>query len=321
VATYSKGHGGLPAANTWYVGILDTSNGQTSWETALPGLPLHDGLALGRNGDIHVMLQSGDLVCYGSGSAVSVVRQSPKMPSLSTEQSPAARAYTSPPLPGVELCSAAGVQTAQAPVSTPTQLASATPPSLVLSAPVAASHESPVATGLVTREALGAVVDAPRSSVPQPAPRARRDMHWKPDRPCLAVAAVRASSCAAGRDASNTSDRDLRTHWAPAAPGTQWLLCDLGSLREVSAASVVWYSAKPASVMCAIEVSADGATYEQVDAGRLQGRGTLETVRSFVPVSARFVRVALTPAEGACAPRVCELGIHGGVAEAQAMGR
>ena len=118
--------------------------------------------------------------------------------------------------------------------------------------------------------------------------------------------------------ARNTTDRDLRTRWSPSGIGPQWIACDLGSKCEVSSLSLVWYGARGLSAALAVEVSADGAAYDRVDETTLAGRGTRTTMRTFLPASARYVRVTVTPVDGSPCPSVYEIGVHGA---ALAMGK
>jgi hypothetical protein len=150
---------------------------------------------------------------------------------------------------------------------------------------------------------------------------APRDMRWTPERPCLAVSAVRASSTVGKNTASNSVDHDLRTRWTPAAAGPQWATYDLGSVQEIAAVSVVWYGQTSKRTAFSVETSLDGKAFSQVDAGYLSGRGTNTTLRSFVPQQARFVRLSLLPAQGNACPSVYEFGIHGGTGQREASAR
>jgi hypothetical protein len=112
---------------------------------------------------------------------------------------------------------------------------------------------------------------------------------------------------------SNTLDRDLRTRWSAARTSSgaeQSLTYDLGSRHTVEAVSIVWRNASAAPVPFSIAVSADGKTYETAESGMLDGKGTNTALRTFFPVTARFVRVAFAPARGAACPSVYEVGIH-----------
>jgi hypothetical protein len=137
-------------------------------------------------------------------------------------------------------------------------------------------------------------------------------MNWKPQAPCLDVASVSASSASGkANGAKNTLDRDLRTRWSPARAGNQWLVYDLGKVREVSSASIVWYALRDQQTQFGIELSVDGKQYRAVDQGTLAGRGTHESLRTFLPQEARFIRISLSAGEAAPAVSVQEVGIHG----------
>ena len=139
------------------------------------------------------------------------------------------------------------------------------------------------------------------------------DMSWKPSVTCLAVASVKASSTSGDANgAANTLDKDLRTRWSPSAGGEQWLLYDLGALREVSSASIVWFSRGKNATQYRIELSTDGKKYKVADQGVLDGRGANETLRSFLAQSARYVRIAFVPMnKNGTEITIEEVGIHG----------
>jgi hypothetical protein len=141
-------------------------------------------------------------------------------------------------------------------------------------------------------------------------------MRWKPGRPCLEVASV-TTSCSSGKAnrAANTLDRDLRTRWTAAGSGKQWVLYDLGAVKGVASASIVWYAPRKTRTAFSVEVSVDGRQFAQVDAGLLAGRGTSTSLRSFMPVEARYVRVTLDLAADAVVPSVYEVAIHAGGAD------
>jgi hypothetical protein len=139
------------------------------------------------------------------------------------------------------------------------------------------------------------------------------DMNWRPQAECLSVASVSASSASGkANSARNTLDRDLRTRWSPAHAGHEWLVYDLGRAREVSSASIVWFALRDQQTQFSIELSLDGKQYRAVDQGALAGRGTHESLRTFLPQEARFVRISLSAGEAAPAVSVQEVGIHGG---------
>jgi hypothetical protein len=145
----------------------------------------------------------------------------------------------------------------------------------------------------------------------------RRTMTWRSDLPCLEVASVRASASMGANSAQRTIDRNLTTRWAGGA-GEQWLEYDLGSARDISGVTIVWYRAHRGRVALRIAVSDDAKAYHEVDSGEIEDRGTHSTLRTFVPTTGRYVKVVLAPAAGASAPSVYEVGIHGSEREARA---
>jgi hypothetical protein len=143
------------------------------------------------------------------------------------------------------------------------------------------------------------------------------DMSWKPDLPCLTVVSAAASSSSGRANAAvNTLDRDLRTRWSAEKSGAQWILYDLGKTCGVSSVSLVGFAPRAGEAMVKIEVSTDGKAYKTVDSGVLEGRGTNETLRSFLPQNAQFVRVYLNCASSGHQTSLQEVGIHGEAASA-----
>ena len=285
------------ANGTWYLHLMSRGDGHTLWSTQLPCEPVQNGVAVNRRGDIIVALKSGAVLCYGSG-VVSVVAQAP-----------------APEAPRHE----SGL------VSHVTQRLMATPQPAMTAAgrqavPVPALLLDPAAEAAPLSGTSGAACrllpETYAMSHSQDNTFTPRNMCWAPARPCLAIAAVYASSSAGRNAATRTVDRDLRTRWMPSGAGPQWLTCDLGSTRDVSAVSAVWYATKASRTPFTIEVSADGKRFEQVDNGAFVGRGTNTVLRTFVPVNARYVRITMD------APvSVYEVGVHGATADQRAAAR
>jgi hypothetical protein len=148
--------------------------------------------------------------------------------------------------------------------------------------------------------------------------RPTHDMQWHCERPCLAVAEVEASSASGTNGAANTIDGDLRTRWSPAKAGTQWVEYDLGKVCDVRSVSMVWFALRGGETMVKIELSQDGGEYRTVDIGVLQGRGTNETLRSFLPHDARYVRIFLNSTSASSQVSLQEVGIHASVNEDRA---
>jgi hypothetical protein len=123
---------------------------------------------------------------------------------------------------------------------------------------------------------------------------------------------VSASSTSGKSNAArNTLDKDLRTRWSPATGGTQWVAYDLGKSCDVSSVSIVWFAQRSGETMVKVELSQDGKSYQTVDGGVLLGRGANETLRSFLPHEARYVRILLNSTSPASQISVQEVGIHG----------
>jgi outer membrane protein assembly factor BamB len=344
VALYSKSatSGRIPVPETvdWYVGVFSKANGTTTWEARLPdvgtnlkGEPLFEGLAIDRNGYIIVMQRNGNVLCYGNGT-VSVARRDETMPAPAASP---ARLASSSAIPGLG---------ANPSVQPPAQdLSAATPGALeaVGRAPNPGPTRASCPVTYVTTDAVNApdyarlaaadnsdlVTAASDSRVHSLSPveridRAKEserivDNRWKPQAACLTVMSVTASSASTRANGpANTLDRDLRTRWSPTATGEQWLSYDLGAVREVSSASIVWFSKHTQAIPLTLELSLDGKQYHVAESGALEGRGTNEALRSFVPQQARFVRVSFALKPGSDLPAVQEVGIHGEQAAEQA---
>jgi hypothetical protein len=319
VATYSKADPKVPENVTWYVGALNRTTGATLWEIALPdvpgttlkGAPLHQGLAIDRNGNVIVTLYNGNVLCYGAG-AVSVRAAGETMPVATVPQSAitVAASYASPQSPLNSQPSLTD-QTAPAPsaaCSPAVDQAGATKASTgaaVLELPELAQHDA------TDRSDMAEVNGVPTHTL-SPAERVAactykpRSTRWLPERECLPVAAVSASSSNRACRPGATIDRDLTSRWQAAAAGKQWIVYDLGSVQTVQAMTLVWYAAKQTNTAFALESSLDGKQFSQVDAGVLTGRGTSTTLRTFMPREARYVRVTLDSPVS-----LYEVGVHG----------
>jgi outer membrane protein assembly factor BamB len=326
VATYAK----LPINDAishdqwaWYVGVLDKNTGNALWETRLPaGEPLHQGLAIDRNGSIIVAMHDGSMVCYGTGT-VNVARQDVMGPPTiaSVNMAPSAEGYT--PLPHA---GAASSPARVLSVSAVGEQSSCSAMPVSASCGIAPDYQRQV---IADSSDVIVLPDGLRTHTLSPEVRLQRlqdagnpaDMSWKPETPCLPVASV-ISSSASGKvnSASKTLDRDLRTRWSPSTAGEQWLTYDLGAVREVSSVSLVWYSGRRQQIPFGVALSVDGRDYRMVDSGTLEGRGTSESLRTILAQDARFVRISFIPKNSDDLPSVQEVGIHGASSVTQADG-
>jgi len=333
VATYAKSDPQIQENTVWYLGAINRSTGASLWEIALPdvgtglkGVPLHQGLAIDRNGNIIVTQRNGNVLCYGTGT-VSVAAGGSTMPAVVPAPVAASAAtWTSAPQ-----APQAQARTTGASCQVPqTAVASATGANATLSQIVLAAGPAPSAAAVyepwrdktdIVASAEGAPVHSlnPVERV-QKASYRPRDMTWTPGRECLPVVAVKATSSARGCRPDATTDRSLATRWTAAGPGMQSITYDLGAVRDVDAVSVAWYGSKACLTTFAIEVSADGKAFTQVDAGSLSGRRTHTMLRSFVPVDARYVRLTMDAGKG-MAQSVYEVGVHGVQGEQRAEAR
>jgi len=196
------------------------------------------------------------------------------------------------------------------------------PPAAVVRVATLDVASDPRAAWQVAAEPAATVGDpqlGSRPESPNPAPaRPPRDLTWRPVREALSVASVIAGSARGVNTALRTIDRSLATRWTAAGSGPQWLTYDLGRQQEIRAVSVVWYGPAGTRADLSVAVSVDGSRFEEVDAGMIKGRGTHTTLRAFMPVSARYVRLTCTQAPGAAALSIFEVGIHGAAEVCQA---
>ena len=100
----------------------------------------------------------------------------------------------------------------------------------------------------------------------------------------------------------------MRSRWTSAGGDGQWLLADLGSVKELTAATLVWYAPRRGVRPYVVEVSRDGKEYAKVHEGVLRGRGTNTQISDFEPANARYVRFVF--ADGATGVSVYEMGLH-----------
>jgi hypothetical protein len=144
------------------------------------------------------------------------------------------------------------------------------------------------------------------------------DMSWRCETPCLTIASVTASSTSGKPNgARNTLDRDLRTRWSPAGSAEQWLTYDLGAVREVASVSIAWFSSQRQIVPFSVMLSLDGKEYHVADNGAIEGRGSDESLRTFVAQNTRFVRIVFSLKPGDTLPGVQEVAIHGTATDAK----
>jgi hypothetical protein len=137
-----------------------------------------------------------------------------------------------------------------------------------------------------------------------------RDMTWHGAQGALPIAAVSASSASGTNLPRNTIDRDLRTRWS-AASGGQWLGYDLGGMRSVAGATLVWYAPRGTALPVSVSVSEDGINYREVRRASLAGRGTRSGRVDFPVCNARFVRMAFGRDGDPAAPNVYEVALFG----------
>jgi outer membrane protein assembly factor BamB len=337
VGTYAKADVLTPENTAWYVGAIDRTAGTTIWEMALPdvatsvkGEPLFQGLAIDRSGDIIVAMRNGNMLCYGTGPVTSVASDLTPQPHFDSAQCgplrPArgsmdavptqAPAAATPAASNAAVAAPAAVTLATQPVGASTSAGVALRPATVVHSSADQQTVVPDMSDMITPvsgQPVHAYAPDVRAAMTQSTGNPV-DMTWKPQTPCLDVVSVKASSTSSKpNDACNTLDRDLRTRWTPAKSGAQWVVYDLGKTREVSSVSIVWFAQRRGETIVKIELSTNGKDYQTVDSGVLEGRGTNETLRSFSPMGARFIRVFLNNTSRDAQASLQEVGIHGGM--------
>jgi len=311
VTQAKKTNADAPQANwTWWLSILSRSTPTVLWETQLPGIPLQDGTAIARDGTILVAFKNGDVYGYGTGTAVSVAARELRMQQPAPESRTASDGWAMLPAPGA---GNGGMRASDAQRRWGADAARPQPQAAEARSVVLLDGPAPLSRPLATNTVL--LADGSRAPMHQVTPSDPqglafhpRSMRWSPERECLRVASVTASSAARGREANSTIDRDLTTRWTSSTTGPQSITYDLGISRTVAAATIVWYAPRQSRVPYTIAVSLDGKRFSPVDEGALSGRGTNSTLRTFLPTDARYVRVTLgSPVS------VYEAGIHGAI--------
>ncbi len=306
--------------------IFSAVDGSPEGTVSLGAAPAFDGLAAADN-RLYVSTQDGRIMCLTEGAvSISAGQAVPMMPpAIPSDQATHVRRWSAdawqtmeePPLFATHSSGGEGEQPAVA--QTRTQTSQPTGVVHALCAIDARETEGPAAVvdpaGLCDVSADGLDSRCSGTDSTRIQPRLPRDMLWHNDLPCLNVAHAHARTEAGQREASYTHDSDLRTRWRVRAgtERTQWITYDLGQTCEVSGVTVVWYALKSNRTGMAIELSLDGHEFSQVDGGALCGRGTMTTMRSFLPERARFVRVVLDTEGAADGLSLYEVGIHGTV--------
>lgn len=324
IVTYAKADPLIAEDVSWYLGALNRATGTTIWETALPdipgglkGEPLFQGLAIDRNGSIIVTQRNGNVLCYGGGTVgvASGRAYEPVSPSVSAMAS----RTTSESSAGGK--ASGGHPSQMSPEAPGQQVAALTPtvalPHATVAQPVydAVSDSTDMVNAGGVRVHSLSPVERSQRALHEP-----RDMTWHPAYPCLAVVSVKASSSTRGCMPQATVDRTLSSRWSPSGSGAQSITYDLGVVREVGAASVVSYASEAMAAAFTLEVSLDGRSFVQVDAGTISSRGTGTMLRTFLPIEARYVQVTLSVMDGSRFG-VYEVGLHGVQAEQTAAAR
>jgi hypothetical protein len=301
---------------TGEIWVLSANDGSAQGSIPLGAAPRFDGMAAADD-RLYVSTQDGRILCLEQGP-VSVAGNRVVPPASGAVDSheptvvpfPPVRTLGSRPESVLALGSAPAVRSAHQPAERAT-------------APAGREDISQIACPVPRQDQVCAVTPAALDSGTQTGPpetmvrcsgeqpHRKRDTRWHSGLPCLRVTGVSASSSDGTNLAANTIDRNLCTRWGTREGREQWLTYDLGSERQVAAATVVCYSSTPGPSDMSVEVSTDGRKFSTVDRGAVDGRGTCSTLRSFLPSRARYVRIALRTEDPRSCPSVYEVGIHG----------
>ncbi len=300
-------------ASTWKAGLLSKDNGTLLWSDTLPAEPLRNGLCVDRSGNIMVALRDGRLVCFGSGSVH--VAGSIGMPFRPVTASGVVPTVVSPgwSQPGTDATARtvrdAGDTSPSAQSVPPRQPKLVARSAILVRQPdsrplwqIAADPATPPGSVVLGSASADSAVD----------PAANGGVHnteWQPDRPRAEVMHVTAGTSQENHPARYACDGDLTTRWSAARAGAQTLTLDLGSVQTVDGVSLVWYS-RGNPIPCAVLVSCDGERFEEIDNGILRGRGTHESLRSFLPEPARFVRLRFLDESPTPACHIFEAAVH-----------
>lgn len=106
------------------------------------------------------------------------------------------------------------------------------------------------------------------------------------------IASVRASGEEGANAAAAVMDGRMDTRWAGPGPGA-WLEADLGEVRPLESFDIAWHRGDLRTSAFRIEVSADGARYQDVFSGSSSGRTLVAERYAFARTEARFVRVVV----------------------------
>ena len=60
-----EGPEGMKRDRFWHVAVYAREDGENMWEADMPSVPLHDGLAVARDGSVLVALRDGRILCVG----------------------------------------------------------------------------------------------------------------------------------------------------------------------------------------------------------------------------------------------------------------
>jgi len=303
---------GNPSTWEWRLCLLNRTNGDTLANVELPSHPVRGGIAVNREGDVIVALQSGAILCYGEGTvhvAGSTPAPQPPTPSMADTDIGASGWETTeeraPRTAGT--ASVTPASTAEPDRNTPAAATTGPQAPVLGTTPVAQVPEEQAESHTPACRTSPEMYakSHPDEPVEQPVVETH-DMRWLCDLPCITVVKARAAQS----DAGVTIDADLRTRWSPSSEEDAWALYDLGDVYEVSGITLAWYAQRTAEAGATVELSQDGEVFTKADHATLEGRASNETLRTFLPQAARYIRLELAPSENGDYPSIYEIGIH-----------
>ncbi|MGE0868629.1 MAG: M64 family metallopeptidase [Kofleriaceae bacterium] len=110
---------------------------------------------------------------------------------------------------------------------------------------------------------------------------------------CSAAPAVAAvASTDDGNKPKNVLDNNIDTRWSANGNG-QWITLDAGNERKFSAIDIAWYKGDRRASNYVISVSSDGTSFSAVASGRSSGDTNYKERVTFVPVTARYIRITV----------------------------
>lgn len=296
-----------------FLAIMRRTAADSLYKYTLPARPVQSGVAINRNGEVIVTLQSGQVVCYGS-SPVSVAQP--------REAEMALPAFTGTlSVPSRTTSFAIAQAPAVTPASVPAVAHRGETSGEATHASVEMAADDPSTNGTTSgckpqkaepAMSCNAVAAAAQGRLIPVAPRSADErVTLAPAIPAgLTITTVTASSSKGANLPSNTIDRRATTRWSPGKGGNQWITFDLGSSLVAGGFSFQWYSRNASVQRYVVEVSSDGVSYAQIGTGALARKGSGVSHAAIGQREVRFIRVTFPDANVRNALSVYEAGVY-----------